>query len=240
MLIGYDFFKEHKLDMNMGDEVKAFLRSKFTREEMLRAGYTEEELSQIGYTGSIVNTDDFTIAGIRAVGQMLSMDNVRGLYDNLDIKYSWYYSDVKDGQFKKIMSAGQKDYIIENRLTGKYIKSQAEIYSSQTGEKYGIADIVTDVVSEAKPLTVIAEGYDNGKGTFKIINNTDTPTDIYFIAAAFDKDNRMISCNAQTESVDTGESKFNITVQENDAYVYRLMAWESAESGKLLCGRTIR
>lgn len=240
MLIGYDFFKEHKLDMNMGSEVKSFLRTKFTREEMLDAGYTEEELLQIGYVGSLVSADDFTMAGIRAAGQMLSIDNMRELPDNTDIKYSWYYSDKKDGQFKKIVSAGQKNYVIEDRLIGMYIKAQAEIYSAQTGEKYVTVDAVTDAITQPKPLTVIAEGYYNGTAAFTVTNNTGATTDICFIVSAFDKDNKMIGCTAQTEPIDIGESEISIILQENGAYVYRLMAWETAESAKLLCGRTIR
>ena len=50
----------------------------------------------------------------------------------------------------------------------------------------------------------------------------------------------MIGCTAQTEPIDIGESEISIILQENGAYVYRLMAWETAESAKLLCGRTIR
>lgn len=241
MLIGYDFFKNYKLDMNMGSNVKLFLLNNFTRDEMSRAGYTDEELSQIGYEGSLIGTGDFTVSGIRAAGQMLTIDNMRELSDNPDIKYSWYYSDTLNGKFKKIASANGKDYIIEDRLVGMYIKSQAEIYSSFTGEKYVTVNSVTDVIKEARPITVTADGCDNGTAKFTVVNNTGDPTDICFILAAYDTDNKMTDFTVLTKTVSVGKSQINdISVKETGAYVYRLMAWETKDSGKLLCGKTVR
>lgn len=242
MLIGYDFFKEHKLDMNMGDEVKAFLRGKFTRSEMAQAGYTDEELAQIGYKGTDLSASDFTVSGIRAAGQMLGIDNMRELPGKLDIKYSWYYSGERDGDYRKITAANRQAYVIEKRLAGKYIKARAEIYDYETGEKYGAVENVTDAVSEAEPLTVIAEDFDVNTGTaaFAVTNNTGEETDIYFIAAAYDSENRMTGCTARTEAAAEGESRISITVGTDNAYSYRLMAWKSAESARLLCGRTVR
>lgn len=241
MLIDYSFFRQYKLDMDMGDEVKNFLLSNFTRSELSEAGYTEDELEQIGYADGILNIENFVMTGFRSAGQMLTMQMATDFPKDADVKYSWYFSDEKDGEYRKIYGAESENYVIEKRYFGKYLKAKAEIYDSVTGEKYGTAECVSEKILQADSVCVVPEAFDaeTGSGSFDVINNTDGAVDIYFIIAAYDSENRMTGCTAESTSVETGESTVELSVRADDACMYRLMAWDSYESARLLCAMTV-
>ena len=241
MLIDYDFFRQYNLDMDMGNEVKRFLLTNFTRAELSQAGYTEDELYEIGYSNGITNFDNFVMTGFKTAGQMLTMQSTEDILENTDVKYSWFSSDIKDGEFKRIYGADLKNYIADKRYAGKYIKAKAEIYDNTTGEKYGSIECVSDEISQPEKLAVVLKDFDKETkiGNFNVINSTDSAVDIYFIISAYDKENRMIGYAAENRNVQQGESTVELSVQPDDAYMYRLMAWNSYESARLLCAMTV-
>lgn len=241
MLIGYDYFKTYKLDLDMGGKVKEILLSHFTREELSEL-YTAEELDEIGYGSETVKINNISVSGIRAAGQLLSIECDTGLSEaSIDFGYSWYYGDEKDGEFKRIDGADTKSYVIERKYEDKHIKVEILIYNRDTKEKYGSFSYTTDIIEPEKNITVVphteAESIYGGKrAVFTITNNTGNDAVIYLVLAAFDENNAMTGCAAAEETVTAGTNDYYIELDGGNAPIYRAMAWSSEDPAIPLCG----
>lgn len=245
MLIGYDYFKTYKLDLDMGDKVREILLSNFTRDELSEL-YTDDELNEIGYGTEAVKIKDVSVTGIRAAGQLLDIECDTEPSDiNIDFGYSWYYGDEKDGVFKKIDGADAKGYIVDEKYESKYIKAEVLIYNRDTKEKYGSFSYTTDMIEEQKSITIVPhtelESTSGGKrAVFTVTNRTGSDAIVYLVLAAFDENNAMIGCTAAEETVADGTDNYYIDIDAEDALMYRVMAWDSPGAARPLCGVTIK